>query len=534
MTARRSVEYVELDTLQDLGAGPEPVTYRWCREGELLPPPLQAMPLLISTTTQPTKLEIARGLGIRERVTMRFRDAPDDGDVFGDEPAEETTFWRLFRARLPWINGRALRIIRGRLDGGQIIDAETRHYVARRIQGPRKNGEVEIEAEDLTGTLARGRAQAPAAVSGTLAAAIDASQATATIAPASAADEYPDDGWLRIGDEACTFVRTGADLVLSRAQLGTVAEAHDAGDEVQPIVVYADAKLSHVAADLLTTYAGIPSAMVDEAAWEALDDEYLALTVSRIVWDPTDVESLLSELTAIFPLVIWYDPTGPAFGFQPLDAAAFAGGAPLIADLGSLVAGSLQVSEDPDISWTRLLMLYGVKDFSQDLDTPRNYQRAQLFVNDVAELPQNRGEQKLRVLPVPWLDGDQGVDARRLADRLQKIGEHDRRTVRFILDADQAVAVGSFLRLRTAWVVGPDGSPATAQLIVTSARPLAEGAQVEIEATDLYYRGNYRRYAPDDLPAYDSATQAQRDRWGYLADDDNHLGAADDPAHTYL
>jgi hypothetical protein len=532
--------YIEIDVIQVIAGVPTPVTYRFGDHGT--PPPLgvTALPILVRHETQAARLAISQGLGIRERVTFTLSDFVDDGDVAGGAPSTPTPFWPLFRARIPFLTGRPLRQVRGTVSGGTFTAAQTLHYMVRKIEGPQSNGSVSIEAEDLTGTLARGKAQCPPASRVTLAEAITAASIGATVTHAADLDEWPDSGMLRIGDEAMQYavseVPGGTKFLTfaARGALGTTAVDHDAGAEVQPIARWVNKRLCDIVYDLLVVYAGIPAEQIDLPEWEAADDEYLDFSLSAVIWSPTEVDALLSDLLKIFPLAVWYDPRGPSWGFRPLDAVAFAGASPLLDDAGGYVANSMTIREDPDQAWTRMLLYHGVRDVTSDASKPADYQVARLFRNDEAELPEQRGRRSLRQLLVRWMDADQSVDVDRIGQQQQRNGRHDRRTVTLTVPIDADLRVGDFCRLRTRRVIDADGAPVTSSMLVTSSKEIQDGAQLELELTDLYYRGNYRRYAPDGLPAYDSATPAQTGRYGYYADDTDTLGAAAEPAHTYM
>jgi hypothetical protein len=531
---------IELDVFQLVGGSVEPITYTFSPKG--LVPPLGSggIPILVSYNTQPARLAISSGLGIRERVGIKLCDFINDGDVAGGVTEAETTFWRVFRARIPALTGRPLRIIEGELDAGVFTPQRTLHYIVRKIEGPQSDGSVTIQAEDLTGTLARGNAQCPVASRVELAEDIDEFATTAQVTNSSDLSSWDASGWLRIGDEAMQYTISGSPgawylTFTERGALGTVADEHNFEAGIQPLTYWDDQRLCDIIYDLLVNYAGIPSSQIDFAQWEELDDELLVFRLTTVIWNPTNIESLLSDLLKIFPLTIWYDPVGPTWGFLPFDQIALSQPqAIVITDQNGLSAGSLSIKEDPDVAWTRLFAYHGIRSWEMDTNSIQTYLVARLFINAEAEGPTQRGRAKVRLLTVRWLPQDQRVSVDRIGQALQRQGAKDQRTISMRLPASFGLGIGDSFVLRSEHFVQADGSVADLLLLITSIDRADHSSWVEVECMDMHFDGNYRRWCPDTLPVYDSASQAIKDRYLYLCSDDDTLGTADDPAHTWL
>ena len=528
--------YIEIDAIQVIAGTPTPVTYRFGDHGTPAPAGIDALPILLRHETQPSRLDISQGLGIRERVRFTLADFLNDGDVAGGDPTTETTFWRLFRARCPFLAGRPLRQIRGTISGGTFSAIDTLHYIVRRIDGPQSNGGVTIEAEDLTGSLARGKAKCPLPSRVTLLSPISETSIGALVSAPAALAEWEDSGYLRLGDEVMQYAVSespdGAFLSLaSRGSFGTAAAAHDAETVAQPVAYWSDARVCDIIYDLLVQYAGIPASQIDLPAWQELDDVYLSFRLTALIWTPTDVDELLSDLLRTFPVAVWYDPRVPQWGFLPLDVTALDRDQTTIDD-GSHLADSLTIRADPDRAWTRLLVYYGPRDYTDDLGKIEQYQRARLFVDEEGEAL--RGDSVTRSLPVLWLLPGQTVDAERIGQILQRSGRYDERTITMRVPISADLRTGDYFLFRPARIVDQTGAPATARLIVVGSKEIEDGAQLEVECRDLHYDGRYRRWAPDDIPDYDDASTEQQETYLFYADDNDTLGADDDPAHTWL
>lgn len=156
-----------------------------------------------------------------ERVTGAAQ-----ADGVGYRPEDRGTFFGKLRARWPYHAGRALRIVDAYLEGGQLVDARSRHYVITRFDGPDSEGRVSWEAKDILALADDDRAQAPRASSGRLLAQIEAGAGSLTLTPAGIGATYPAAGRAAIGSEIVAFARVGDVMTLTgRGVAGTTASS---------------------------------------------------------------------------------------------------------------------------------------------------------------------------------------------------------------------------------------------------------------------------------------------------------------------
>lgn len=530
-------ESVELDLVNSGGTD----TYTFVREGGPLPLGTTALPLLIATSISPTQLAVGRGLGVRAQVKVRFKDSINDGDVVGGDPPAETTFWRLIRARYPFFNNREMRVKRGTVSGTTVTIEQTLTYNITKVEGPKRNGEFIVYAESETQRLARGRAQVPKAQTGTLLADISAAATSATID--GDATQYGTSGWLRIGDstEVMAYTRSGTALTLTRGQLTSLgagaAETHDAGDEIQEIAYWSDASVADVVYDCISdaVWGSIPDSKITKATWDTEDTDWLGFTLSGIIWDPTDTSEIIDELIRIFPFVLWHEESTDTFQFLGLEKAAFTAGTS-VGEKSDIAADSFDVREDDDESYTRVLFYYGRKDPSESATDLRNYARLYPFINVEAEEAANRGESKVKRIAVRWFQTDDTNQVVRLGNLLQKIGERNKRVMKFKVAKESTLKTGDLVTLTTKYILGESSETETGiKGIVIADQWMKEGANKMISVQDTYYRANYRLWAPDSLTtAYDSASTADINTYLFYADDSNTLGTAADDAHDWL
>ncbi|TQE99229.1 MAG: hypothetical protein FKY71_09725 [Spiribacter salinus] len=532
---RQPITVVECDLRQVIGGAEQSITYRFSSADVIPPLGLDARPVITGISSLPTKLDIGESLGMRAAITIRCRDFLNDNDVAGGPAAPEATFFRLLKARVPYVANRAARIISGYLDRGSFTPERTLHYLLTKIDGPDRKGQVTLHCTDALVKADNRKAQAPNVGTGTLLTDLTAGDTTATISPAEAADDYHASGWLRFGDakEICSFTRSGSTLTLTRGQRGTVAETHPAGDTIQEILIIEEATLAQVAQLLLIDYADLDPSLVDAAAWALEDDTWLAtFRVSATIWDPTGVAKLLQELTQQFPFFIVYDARVPRLDFQAIKPGAFA----LAAKLGErseLLRDSIAITEDPEKRISQIWFYFGMKDPGEKDDDPRNYARLVPFIDRQAEI--DHGEARLRKVYSRWLPADRSAVVLSIGKRMLSRLRDGRRTIGFDLDAkDGAIWVGDTVEITTRHLIDTNGNPLTTQAQIIEAAEAQPGTSNRYQAEDLRLNNRYCLYTDDAMPIYQQATISQRGRYGFYADDADRLDGGADPAYSYL
>ena len=145
--------------------------------------------------------------------------------------------------------------------------------------------------------------------------------------------------------KSSSFTRSGDNLTITRAQLGSTAMAHSVGDRVQTVLHYDGDDVADIIADLLTTYAGIDSQYIPLGEWQAETASNLGGVIyARAITEPTAVNKLVSELIEEAALALWWDERAQIVRLQVLkeiatDAAVF--------DEDVILEGSLKVKDQP-------------------------------------------------------------------------------------------------------------------------------------------------------------------------------------------
>lgn len=386
-----------------------PVTMRFAKPADYRPLDIEVEAASIeSVSYTPAVISLGEDLGQRSSLTITFVDhRHSDTGPAGDKylsdrtynPYEQGTYWGKFRTRQRFLRGRPLRLIQGLL-GQTIAEMDTRHFVIESFEGPGLDGKFTITAKDVLKLADADRAQAPLLSKGSLSAGINNSVTAATLTPAGIGNSsYPASGYLNLGGkEIVSFTRSADALTITRAQFGTEAVAHSAGDRAQVCLVYDAEDPADVVADLFETYAAIPSTAIPIAAWQAETGAYYRRLVSACIAEPTSVKKLVSELVEQCGLAIWPDDVENLIRLQVLrniatDAETF--------DDSNVVSRSLTAREQDDKRISQVWTYFGLKTPLEPLDEPQSYRSSAILVDLDAE--EDYGQPAIKKIFSRWI-----------------------------------------------------------------------------------------------------------------------------------
>jgi hypothetical protein len=395
---------------QDLGNFTNiPVTLRFAVASSFRPLDIEVEAANIeSVSYSPTIISLGENLGQRSSLTVTFKDQRhSDTGPAGDKyladrdynPYEQGTYWGKFRTRQQFLRGRPLRLIQGTV-GQTLAEMDTRHFIVESFDGPGLDGMFTITAKDVLKLADADRAQAPLLSQGSLTADINSAVTAAVLAPVGIGNSsYPASGYLNIGGkEIVAFTRSGDNLTITRAQFGTEATDHKAGDRCQVCLIYDAEDPADVIADLFENYASIPSSAIPLASWQAETAAYYRRLVSACIAEPTSVNKLVSELIVQCGLAIWPDDVENIIRLQVLrniatDAERF--------DDSNIVAQSLRVREQPEKRISQVWTFFGLKTPLLPLDDTSSYRSSARLVDLDAE--ENYGQPAIRKIFSRWI-----------------------------------------------------------------------------------------------------------------------------------
>lgn len=366
------------------------VTLRFAKPTSFLPRDIDCLPWIESIDYTSATVSIGEDLGQRASLRVKLKDYrhSDTGEGFdkyfaerGYDPYQRGSFWPRFRARHPSLQGAACRWRFGFV-GDAVNDAEmqTYHMFIESYDGPDPDGTFTIIAKDALKLMDGDRAQVPLLSNGSLVADITDIATSATLTPTGIGNaEYPASGYVRIGgNEDCIFSRAGDVLTLTRAQFGTVASAHSAGDRVQLIRYYPAYDPANLAADVILNFTSLPASYITLADWQNETATYLGALYTFVIGEPTPVATILSRLIQQAGLAMWDDPINQKLRMKVIRAVPVTAG---LIDESLVIAGSFDLVDQPDRRVSQAWVYYGLIDASKGREDPDNY-RSTYIVED--------------------------------------------------------------------------------------------------------------------------------------------------------
>jgi hypothetical protein len=472
------------------------------------------------------------------RVVVEFEDEPDQ-DV-GIDPYWSTrsshpgTFWKKLLARNPNYKGRTIRYYEGFLG-----DAEGDFVL--RWAGSLQNitlgkDRVKVEGGDLLSDFSK--IDVPAKIDSKISA--DLASGTSAAVVVSSLEGIPETGWIRIDDEIIGYAslnQTTKQLVtLNRGMYGTTEADHSAKTKIGLVAVFGPKNPWDIwRDDLIKGYGDLENENIDMAAfsywrgWPGGDIHFLS-----VVAEPVKLDKLVTELADLLDAKVWQDeqqritvrrnvPNEPGREYFPLT------------DENNILhqSGSVDLNERSRL--TRIL-IYWAKDPIKLEDDPASYGRLDIGVDADAEGDNGYDgvvEKKIycRWISTSYIQEELAAQyVKNLAMRQVSQNRDARPVISFDLDLkDNSIRTGDFVKLTTDEILLPDGSPLPGHVYQLIKK---DRKQDKIAVT--FMKMSNRRVmfiAPAGLPAYESASEAERE-YGFICQPDGKM--ADGSAGYYI
>ena len=373
-------------------------------------------------------------LGTRGGLTVTIQDMPDSDRVTDPylanrvsriptyDPEQLATFWTKWRARNPYYIGREIRYCTGLIEGGQLVDVQTRRFFVTALSGPSSDGRVTITGRDIFSVYADKNIQIPPASKGKLLADFGTAATTFTLDPVGIGAEYDASGWMCIGSEIFAFTRSG-DVVTRGAQYGESVKAdHQAGDSVQQCLNIVAKNPAQIMTTVVKDVGGIPAEYLDEAQWASEQVSYMPRVYSRMIAKPEGLETCLSSMSmSMYFYPMWNDRIGKMQirAVRPADNDTIY----QVDDFAIVEADSGQVSDAVDQLATQVHVYYGQRDPLKS-DEKENYAAREIFFTDEGSPDKNRTE-TIKTIFAKWIPRLATVHAidlgEKMTDRYSKV-----------------------------------------------------------------------------------------------------------------
>lgn len=436
-------------------------------------------------------------------------------------PASQGTYFGKLKARNPYYQDAVVRVKTGYWSTGYAAgNFKTRTYFLEKFEGPDKRGHVQLVAQSITRRLDDKRVTCPPQTVGKLTAAL-ASGTTTNFTVLGDAGLYDTGGGsVAINKEVIAYAtgtNNGNDTftfsTLTRGVDGTTAAAHEQDDAAQKCVLFTVQTPRQIAYSLYVTYGGIPSSYIDTTQWDSVANTWLTTTYTRRLVKPTGIRKLLGDIHQQMAFFTWWDEeAGKVYleAIRPPDYSSLS----TFTTANGLVRESVEVGETSEKRITRVYVYYDPANPFEG-DKPEHFRARVRGVDLNAEDADQFGDMRILDVFAGWLSSD--TQATVLQGRLLNRFRDNLRTVKFDLDAkDEALVTAGHCYLNTPALQDADGASGTTLVQVVQRDEIKSGHRYAYRAWVSNYYGRYGLIAPAGTPDYGSATDAQKNRYGFI------------------
>jgi len=492
-----------------------------------LPPGLNIFPHIQSEIAKSsTSITSGKGLGKRAIARVKIADFPhhDRGiDKYAKHrpyaPNEQGTFWGKFIARNPYYEGRTCRIYYGYLgDSFNWDDFETQEYDITDIYGPDK-GTIDIVAKDILVRTYDRKAKYPAASTGKLSADILIDATSATLIPSGIGnDEYPASGYVSMGKEMLGFTRSGDVLTLTHNEWGTEAKAHKLNDLVQVCASWDGTTLvTDVLNELLITGASLPASYIPTAEWDIEAGLWLQNAyVKGILMKPESIEKVIAELAESFMFDMWWSAVSQTIKLKALAPEASTDTVNTFTEGSNIIQGSLKIKRKSAERFTEVRVYFDKLDYS-DKNEPENFQQGQIAADIGRSGSDQYGSNTIKEIFSRWFNN--AGNALQLSGRTLARFSDTPEYITFELDQKDhgQVELAERSIIDSYQFQGLKGANSLKTFQITEINEgRGPGHKFKVKALTSMFEGRYFFIAPNSTPDYSSASQAQKDNYGFI------------------
>ena len=467
--------------------------------------------------------EIKDNLTITARVTAEFYDEPDTDigiDPYVSQRSSiQGTFFKKLIARGTNYKGRQVKIYEGFLG---LTESEFQPKWIGKIENITLGKDtVKIEVIDLLKALAN--IEIPPKLDIKNLNEIDAAVTTITLTTVTGLDSPS--GYVRIQDEIIyyTGVDTGTNQITgcTRGYFSTTAAAHKANDKVQKVRYYPPANPFDILKGMLQTDAGIDSSYIDTTAFDYWRDwPGGEVDISAIVSEPTKLDKLYFEIIDLLDCKSWIGedlkitirrniPNEPGRSYFT------------ITDEANIIHDSASVDLNEKSRLTRILF-YWDKTTLGKIDEVKEYNRLDIAIDADAENAIEYAETIEKKIFCRWLRSGYMQEEPLMQFIKNNITRQlfRQRNAQPIITLnvelkDSGIKTGSYCRISTDEIANSDGSPLANEIFQVVKRDF-KGSRINLRVLKLPSE-RWCFIAPNDTPAYDSASNAERE-YGFITD----------------
>lgn len=518
---------------------------------EMIPPfPGESiLPYLITEPTYlSTKLDPARAITENARVTLKFFDELSNDSkgldpYFSDRtyyPNAPGTFWRKLKVRNPHYRGRTVTIKQG-FHGLAETNYVSRQYTLEHIE-INDQGVVQVIIKDLLKKA--DRAMIPAPTSAVVADDPLTSGAT-TLNYTLAEDrlgEYPEPSsegnfYMRIDDEVVLVTdndRDNRQMTISRGQsVGstiTAAAEHKVKAKMQLCYTAIEENGADMAVEMIEDYIPLDASLINVAGFESERDTWLnSFIFTGIITQPIKVSEALQELQESMGANIWWSEEDQKVKFKvfappsPEGAASWS----LWTDSANLIKFSIKGNEDERVS--QFIVHYNKKVLDQGTKD-ESYESYSVGKDTESESANAYGESVIKKIHSRWIVSSKVAQtiANRGMARFTAPPDKARATVEL---KDSEVKTADIVQITTDMSVDSNGNSVVGQQWQVLQKKQKNRAEFDYELMATAFSRRYAYIGPSALADYDAASQSDRDRYGFIGNASNKVGAVSEDGY---
>ncbi|MDD5774357.1 MAG: hypothetical protein PHS64_00265 [Candidatus Omnitrophica bacterium] len=495
-------------------------------------------PYIKSISYLPT--EIKSSLTVKGRIKLTMADESDTDigidPYVANRSSVQGSFWKKLLARNPNFKGRPLKLYDGFIgltESDFTTDGKLFTGIVENITVDSKNGTITIEAADLLRSL--DDIEIPAKLNIRLATDISDVQNSITLDGSDVGEMDSPTGYIRIGDEIIYYgaINTTTKILSSctRAMFGTSANTYTASTKVQAVKYYTEDNPFDTMQQILTD-AGIAAGDIDSTAFAAEKAFVADLNVMAVISEPTEASELYYSLVELMDCKTWVSeslkitiarnlPNRPGRTYTELS------------DDENIIDNSASVDLNQESLITRC-SIYWDKTQMNDADEATSYNRIIVVVDADAESGNEYNQISEKTIKSIWLSPDVTATEEEIEGWVNSLAMRhvwQQRDPQHLLNLevslkDAELLTGQYAYLTTEELLDKNGAglDGTAFQVVRRERKDGKIALklLRLPAKKVAY------FAPADAPDYSSATDAEKQAYGYFTGADGYMADGSD------
>lgn len=494
-----------------------------------------AYPAIVRISTAPTELDRKEGLKHTGAIKIDLADFADN-DIDNDPyvstrpyiATDQGTFWGKLHARNPHHYARTARLIA--YDNG--VTVETFHLVVEQITNPNRDGLVSVTLRDPLFLTDGDNSLAPKPSKGSLVADISAGAGSFEFDDGT---EYPASGVVAMGRERLRYTRTGNNATITeRGAFGTEAQSHRAGAKIQLCLVFDNVPLHEIYREFIRDYTPIDESLIPFADWtQEFNDWLQPYTLSHCLSKPEPVRdhfSRLQEQTGTF--IFWSQRDAEIKLYSNVRETQNSITTTLSDEYNFKRNGEITMEPEPKERVSQVFINFGIINYSDSFDDEDNFENYEFRSDLDSEGLDEYGTEAIRIINADWLDSSS--QAGQIASRILSQFGATPQTASFSLSRiDKGLSTGGHFFIDTVALQSPSGVRLPAEMEMLSMRYMPADMSYECKAqTFSFLVGQLFAFiAPDGTPDHDNASPAEKQQYGFIAQDD---GKMPDGTDAYL